>query len=542
MKRAVFALLVLGAARAASAQNQPVDLEEGYAVERFRPATDRRGILDVESAEIGEPMEIELGFAIGYADDPLNLYRDGEIERQRVGSLVSHRLGGDLIGSVALLPRLQVGVDLPIVFSQDEAPGQLMVSEPAISSFGLGDLRLVPKLQVLAPDATAARVAVAVALGLTVPTGSEASYFGDDGGTLVPEVLVSAPIGDRARAGVNLGYRVRRERQTLDLEIDDELYAHLGAAYQMTPELETFATFSVATPAGDPLAGTERLYSEIRGGASYALGTISIFGAAGAGTSEGFGAPDWRLVTGVRLALPRRREPAPEQEPPALVVTRPPEPARDPDPDRDGVLDPDDRCSTEAEDVDGFEDIDGCPERDNDGDQVADADDRCPLEAGVADRQGCPLPDRDGDKILDPVDNCPDEAGTAENHGCEKEQLVVLSETGIAVLQNVLFETGDATVRLPSYPLLRNVADVLKSHPEIGRVRVEGHTDNQGSVEVNLELSRRRAETVREFLVAQGVAAERLEAVGLGESKPIAENNTAEGRAKNRRVEFVIEK
>lgn len=533
---------LVACAATAAAQSQPVELEEGYSAERFRPATDRRGILDVESAEVGEPMAIELGVSLGYADDPLNLYRDGEGERERVGSLVSHRLGGNLIGAVTL-GRVQIGVDLPIVLSQDEATGDLMTTGGSLSSFGLGDLRLVPKIEIR--EAGRIPVAVAAAFGVTVPTGSDAGYFGDDGGTLAPELLVSSRLTPRLRAGLNLGYRVRRSRRSLDLEIDDELYAHLGAAFHVTPALELLATAALATAAGDPLSGSDRLYSEVRAGAGYALGTLSLFAAAGTGTTEGFGSPDWRLVTGVRFALPRR--PAERETPRRLTLTITPGAPGDTAPaaadvDRDGFVDSADRCPAEAEDVDEHEDSDGCPDRDNDGDEIADAQDSCPLEPGDAAQKGCPVPDRDGDGVLDAVDNCPAEAGVPAHQGCIKKQLVVLSGTGIAVLESVLFETNDAAVRLRSYPLLRNVADVLRAHPELSRIRVEGHTDDRGSDDSNLELSRRRAETVREFLVAQGIDPERLDAVGFGETRPIAGNDTSAGRAKNRRVEFVIQR
>jgi outer membrane protein OmpA-like peptidoglycan-associated protein len=224
-----------------------------------------------------------------------------------------------------------------------------------------------------------------------------------------------------------------------------------------------------------------------------------------------------------------------------LLTVKPPAVA-DADSDLDGILDTVDDCPRVAEDLDGFEDTDGCPDVDNDGDRVADSDDACPLEPGPAATGGCPIRDRDGDGVRDAIDNCPDEAGAPDNQGCVRKQLVVLSETEIAVLQKVLFKTNEARIRLRSYPLLRNVAEVLENHPEIEAIRVEGHTDSEGSSESNLDLSRRRAETVREFLVAQGVDSDRLQALGFGEDRPIGDNETAEGRAENRRVEFVIAK
>lgn len=211
-----------------------------------------------------------------------------------------------------------------------------------------------------------------------------------------------------------------------------------------------------------------------------------------------------------------------------------------PDTDGDGIDDRKDGCVEQAEDKDGFEDEDGCPDLDNDGDGVTDAADQCPLEAGPAENRGCPDTDRDGDGVADRVDNCPDEPGTADNHGCKEEQLVVLSQTHLKILDKVFFATGQAVVQRRSRKLLDNVARVLLAHPEIKKIRVEGHTDNVGKPEANKVLSQKRADAVVEYLVEKGVPAERLEPVGFGEDEPVDTNDTREGRANNRRVEFEI--
>jgi outer membrane protein OmpA-like peptidoglycan-associated protein len=139
------------------------------------------------------------------------------------------------------------------------------------------------------------------------------------------------------------------------------------------------------------------------------------------------------------------------------------------------------------------------------------------------------------------LDNCPDEPGAAENHGCKDKQLVALSAEKIEILDKVYFATGKARIRAQSYRLLDNVAAVLAAHPEIAKVRVEGHTDDQGDDGENLRLSQERADAVRAYLVGKGkVDAARLEAAGYGETRPIKDNATDEGRAENRRVEFVI--
>ncbi|HYG68174.1 MAG TPA: OmpA family protein [Anaeromyxobacteraceae bacterium] len=238
------------------------------------------------------------------------------------------------------------------------------------------------------------------------------------------------------------------------------------------------------------------------------------------------------------------------------------------DTDADGTPDDIDRCPLDAEDGDGFQDEDGCPDpdddadgvvdrvdacprepgpveakgcpaQDQDADGVLDAEDRCPLNAGPRENAGCPEPDRDRDGFADRVDPCPDEPGVAPD-GCPKKyRLVVVKQDRIEIRQQVHFATGKYAVRGDSFPLLNQVVQVLNDQPRM-RVRIEGHTDDVGAEAVNLRLSQRRADAVRRYLVKMGVAPDRLEAVGHGPTQPIAPNGTAKGRAKNRRTEFRI--
>ncbi|RMH40376.1 MAG: OmpA family protein [Deltaproteobacteria bacterium] len=218
----------------------------------------------------------------------------------------------------------------------------------------------------------------------------------------------------------------------------------------------------------------------------------------------------------------------------------------DPDNDVDGILDADDKCPNDAEDADGFEDGDGCPEDDNDGDGLADAIDQCPNEAedadGFEDDDGCPDCDNDGDGVPEcpqVVDQCPDQPAQTPD-GCPKKyKNVVVTKSKIELKQTIYFETGKATIKPVSFGLLDEVAQALKDNPTI-TVRIEGHTDSRGSRAYNLRLSDARAKAVRDYLIAKGIAPERMVAQGFGEDVPIADNRTAEGRAQNRRVEFVI--
>jgi len=185
---------------------------------------------------------------------------------------------------------------------------------------------------------------------------------------------------------------------------------------------------------------------------------------------------------------------------------------------------------------------------DTDGDGVADGDEDKNhdgvVDEGETDPRVAPPPpppDTDGDGLPDPSDNCPAVAGPPDNQGCPKEQkqLVVITKEKIEILEKVYFATRDASVLPKSFPLLDQVAAVLKAHPEIKKVQIEGHTDNVGDPQKNLALSQKRADAVFKYL-SQKVEPARLEPIGYGPARPADTNDTPVGREKNRRVEFKI--
>ena len=215
----------------------------------------------------------------------------------------------------------------------------------------------------------------------------------------------------------------------------------------------------------------------------------------------------------------------------------------DDDNDKDGIADKIDQCPNDPEDRDGFEDDDGCPDPDNDKDGIADKIDQCPMEPedkdGFEDDDGCPDPDNDKDGIPDKDDKCPNQFGVPPD-GCPKKYVnVVVTEQKIEIKQTVYFDTNKATIKPVSFALLNEVGQALKDNPKI-KVEVQGHTDSQGNDDFNLKLSQRRAESVRTYLIKQGISSDRMTAKGYGENVPIADNRTADGRSQNRRVEFVI--
>ena len=210
------------------------------------------------------------------------------------------------------------------------------------------------------------------------------------------------------------------------------------------------------------------------------------------------------------------------------------------DSDADGVADYKDECPETPRAAYGLVDEKGCP-MDTDGDEVPDYIDECPetpAEAkGHVDAKGCLL-DTDHDEVPDYLDACPTVAGMKYNKGCPEVQKEVKTLLQKA-MQGIEFETGKAVIKKQSYAILNQIAATFIANPTY-KVEVQGHTDNVGKPEMNKELSEKRAQAVRKHLIDAGVPATQLTAHGYGDEKPIADNDTKAGRAKNRRVEFNI--
>jgi len=215
----------------------------------------------------------------------------------------------------------------------------------------------------------------------------------------------------------------------------------------------------------------------------------------------------------------------------------------DPDNDGDGIPDVTDKCPMEPEDKDGFQDEDGCPDLDNDGDGLSDKVDQCPNDAedkdNFEDDDGCPDLDNDKDGFADKDDKCPDVPGVAPD-GCPKKyNLVVVTAEKIELKQTVFFDFNRASIKNVSFALLNEVGQAMVDNPTI-KVEIGGHTDSVGNDASNLKLSQSRAESVRTYLIKRGIASNRMVPKGFGENVPIADNRTEAGRSQNRRVEFLI--
>jgi outer membrane protein OmpA-like peptidoglycan-associated protein len=525
----------------------------------------------------------------------LVLYQtDAAGDRSRAGDLVRNRAGAELAVTYTLLRHLQVSLAVPMVLYQDRAstlPG-VTDSLQSIRGVAFGDLRVTPKFGLLR-QASGAPIDVAVQLGVTVPTGASKNYRGEASLSVVPELLFSRHDGGW-RYALNLGYLARKNAVVADQQIQDEIAVRAGIGYRFASKpLELDVTISSAVAAAKPFERFNQNHLEAIAGPAYRVGKTILFAAGGVGLAPAFGTPDWRLIVGARIGR------LDDETKVAMVVDQDrdhdgilngddkcPDVAEDKDDfeDQDGCIDPDndndkildvndkcplqpetvngfedadgcpdqadtdhdgitddkDKCPTEAEDKDAFQDDDGCPDPDNDADLVLDGVDKCPNVAGPAENAGCPDVDSDKDGVVDRLDNCPTEAGTAKNQGCKDKQRVVLRDGKLDILDAVYFKLNKADILSKSNSLLDNVANVINAHTEIPKVEIQGHTDSQGNDAYNLDLSDRRAKEVRQYLIRKGVAADRLDAKGYGETQPIADNKTAKGRSANRRVVFKL--
>ena len=506
------------------------------------------------------------GLYFNYVHKPLQIWNDNTGETAI--DVIKHQVTMDLMVAFGLWERLEIGVGLPVAFYQD-SDNLSFLGQTSSLGMGLGDLRFVLKGRLF----TVGPFSMAIALPLTVPTGKDEYFLGDDGVTFTPKAVLSVDT-KWVDVGLNAGYRLRPD-QTVELPtvankviIDDELVFSLGVKVAVWQEKIDFIADAWMSMRYEEM-DKEEIPAEVVGGFRFYLpkGFTAHVGG-GPGLTRGVVSPMFRVFAGVGYAY----------EPPP-----PPPPVVDTDPDKDGIHDPKDKCPNEPEDKDKFEDEDGCPDHDNDGDGILDKDDKCPHKAedkdkfededgcpdldndkdGVLDsvdkcplqpedkdkfedEDGCPDPDNDKDGILDKDDKCPTEPesfnGYQDEDGCmdsKPKAKVQITRTAITV-PPVYFATNKDKILKRSHSTLLEVVDLLKKNTWVKKIQVEGHTDDRGNDAFNMDLSERRAGSVKQFLLENGIKEGRLSAKGFGETKPITSNKTRKGRAQNRRVDFII--
>ncbi|WP_147445693.1 Ig-like domain-containing protein [Corallococcus aberystwythensis] len=540
-----------------TAHAQATGASQAIDVQQYKPGPGVADVLAVHGAKVQRHLGWNVGLSVNYADKPLNFFNPRT--DTYVTSLVKSQVGFDLMGAIGIYDRFEIGVVLPITIQGSEnSPTVDSSFANGVSGGGIGDLRLIPKARLLDGDNYGLSVVVPVSL----PTGGASDFLGGSGVSVNPRVV--AEYGKRFRVLANVGVDIRKAQQLRNLNVGSALAYGVGAEAPLG-DLPLAVQASLVGALGFKEQNEEERPLELLAALKYrAPSGLSAQVGAGPGLTHGYGTPTFRVLASMAYTTPERA-PAP----PRPVCPEGPEDfdgfqdqdgCADPDNDGDGIVDTADKCPNEPETVNGFEDADGCPDTkpappppapvDTDGDGLMDPDDKCPNapedKDGFQDEDGCPDPDNDKDGIPDTADKCPLEPetinGVEDEDGCpDKGKVKVLVEgERILILEKVYFATNKDVILPRSFPILKQVAAVLRANPQVELLRVEGHTDSQGNDAANLDLSKRRAASVKTFLMNEGIAGERLESEGFGESKPVDTNKTAAGRENNRRVEFNI--
>lgn len=520
--------LVVVATATRRAEAQP----DAVALDQYRVTPSPRDGFTVSRPAVLGHLDYAAQLSLDYALNPLVYELDpGDADSERY-SVVRHQLVGAGTFSVGFFDRLMLYAVVPVsLVMRGDAPS--FEGLPVADGTRMGDPTLGGRILLVGgedDDVFSLGTQLAVSLPLARWADGGQRYAGDETAVFVPQILAEVRAG-RTRINLQVGGRFRGIAHAETLDVGQELTYAAGLAVGLTPSrrLELLAEVFGATTLGqDRTFGRANTPLEAIVGAKYHTESCVTAGAAfGTGLMRGYGSPDVRAVAMIGYA-PRCNadalapapepvvEPVPEPgtEP---VVEAAPEPTPPPvvDTDGDGLLDDADACPNEAEDRDGIVDEDGCPEADADADTIADEGDSCPLTPGVPnparpDCQGCPA------------------------HAC------VTADGTIEILDRVEFATSSDVILPQSDAILSEVARILETNTHIRRVRVEGHTDDRGNDASNLELSERRAASVARWLSEHGVAADRLESVGYGETRPLRPGRSAGARQANRRVEFHI--
>lgn len=399
------AALVVATATPAMAQNLGGNLDAGIDVQRFEGVTSPYGVFSVDSARSAHHLQLSGGVLVNYSKDPLIFHASNGDKFP----IVTQQVAAELLFGLGLFDFMEVGVALPIYLSNDASVGA-----EDLSGATVGDLRLRPKLTLLDQDETG--FGLAVLAYITTPTGDDAA-FASNGQFSVRPGLAATTGTDKLEIMLNLSADVQGERQFGDLQLGSELLFGLGAQYELVNGLLLGTEVYGSTDFGQffeeqetPVEGLIGLKYRLAGGLNFEL-------AAGRGITRGYGAPAARVIGGIRYAEYNddldgdgilNRDDACKHDAEDVDLFEDEDGCPDPDNDGDGVPDKSDDCPNRAEDPDGFQDADGCPDPDNDSDGVPDAEDECPDIAGLAELAGCPKPDQDDDGVLDKDDKCPD--------------------------------------------------------------------------------------------------------------------------------------
>ncbi|RKG92387.1 outer membrane exchange protein TraB [Corallococcus terminator] len=493
-------LLALSLSTAASAAP-----DARFNLQLFRPSGAPQDLVMVTQSRPLSHLSVSAGPYFSYSLNPLSLVpKDGDLGSI---SLVGNRLQLDVMATVGLFDWAEVGVDMPLVMLQGGQNLEVIGTEGPVESFALGDLRLTGKVALpgLRRSAEGHGWGSALTLNVSFPTGVQEAFAGDGELTWAPGLVLDYRFESGILLALNGGFWKRPDRIFSGVNMGDMAPFGLGTEVPLLRGSGITLLGMVNGAVGlekepdQPRQIPAELLIGLRWYSSTGI-TFTFGGGLGCGCS--LASPNLSFFTSIIWVPAKTRE--------WEAIERFKEPPEPPPP----PIDPD-------------------------GDFVIGEKDRCPTVAGPVENGGCPDSDGDSDGVVDRIDKCPDvPAGTRGRDGCPLARTV---GNKIVILEQVNFATDQDVILSESFPVLEEVARVMEVNPKLDRILIEGHTDSRASDSYNLELSKRRAASVKRFLIESGVATERVCSQGFGRSKPVADNASEEGMALNRRVEFTIQ-
>ncbi len=568
LRRRRAAALVAGLALLLAAAPARADRTRNLDLTTFRPMPEVEWeMLSVESPRVGQPGAWFLGLFLDHSVNPLNL-ESPQIQGMS-DALVSQRTSFDLAFAYAFGGRFEAGALVPML-QQSGSDSTVVRGVDSAQGFSLGDIALHGKARIY----DASPLSLAAAATVTVPTSTSGEFAGVGGPTAHAQLIGGLDIS-RISIAANAGFRLRGSGEFGDLHQGNEITYAVATSYRVQRQVwaigELFGSFGLSRQGSTQ--GVSPLEWAL--GARYRMTREVSFGAGfGAGLMGGIGAPDFRgfaLVAYTPHASSIGQLPVTGNVPvvdngdddgDGIINSKDKCPQQaedkdgfqdedgcpDPDNDNDGFPDGSDPCPMAAEDKDGFKDDDGCPDEDNDEDGIPDAQDKCPDEPedkdGFQDRDGCDDPDNDNDGIPDVIDQCALEPetinGKDDDDGCpdEGESLVMVMPDRIEVFEPIRFAGSSDRISKKSHNVLGQVAATLRANRDFIRVRIAVHVQPRNSHD--LELTQARAKAVRQWLIQWGIEPERLETKGFGSTRPLVPKNKRGAAKVNDRVEFII--
>lgn len=509
------------AASPVRAQNGDVDTQ------RFKPAATSGGFLQTEGSHVRYPVDpFSLGVWLSYSHNALIATDpNGDLSER----IISTQLGLDVTGSYAFADWFELGLHAPLAYLDGDAG----------SEAALGDLRLVPKFRLLSDERSG--IGLALIPELRAPTHTSRWYGGERFVGFAPRLALDHRLGySGLRLGLELGFLLQKATRFREVRAGSEFQAGLGLGYRFAggrSPVELMIDMRAAVGLAE--ADVEEVGLEGLLGLGIDLGPEwKLHVGGGLGLLEGFGVPTARALIGLRYE--------PSGNDPDHDGLRSPK-----HPERSGVegAQPDDRARSTPEPEQVAQNLDAVDDQER-ARAIREGYDACPDLPedydGDEDEDGCPEGDRDEDGVLDYLDRCPDSPetinGFEDDDGCEDAgpAQIVIEEGRLAILETIRFEPGSARVSRDSYPILDQIVLTLRKYRRFDAIEIAGHTDSTGPHDLNMRLSRDRTRAVRSYLVSHGIKPERLRANGYGPDRPIADNGSEEGRAQNRRVEFLI--